>query len=470
MVGKFMRSWWGDFSKEELEKFGLLTLIFGFIIGIYWYLRPLKDAIFMAVVGKDYIPKAKIVSLIVVLPLVLIYSKLVDMFPRQRMFYVLCAIYTVIALGFAYCFYNPTIGLANTVASSDRWLGWAWYVFVESFGTLIVALFWAFTGDTTSPETAAKGYPMIAFGGQVGNIFGPLLVNWILGYFAHVEMVGEGELSASAASQHAAVMTGVIILAAVIFQVISLLVYYFMSIIPKTQLVGYQAKSKAHSTKEPGFLEGLKIFVSSPYLLGVFCIITFYEVIITILDFNFKTFVGEAYPGHIATGKYLANYGTWVGIVSMLSVLVGINKIQKWMSLGASLALLPLIVAGAVLSFKTYPFLAVLFWIMVFSKAINYALNQPALKQLYIPISREAKYKSQAFVEMYGSRGSKAIGSGINNWRGFFVKKFGAAAGLSKFINYCTYASLAIIVVWLPITFYLGRTFKKAVDERREIC
>ena len=35
----------GDFDKEELKKFLLLGLIFGLIIGIYWTLRPMKDAI-----------------------------------------------------------------------------------------------------------------------------------------------------------------------------------------------------------------------------------------------------------------------------------------------------------------------------------------------------------------------------------------------------------------------------------------
>src|SRR5580698_6948869 len=102
MLGKFVRAWWGDFSKEELEKFAFLSLIFGFVIGVYWLLRPVKDSVFMAVVGSDYIPKAKFLSLIVVFPLVLIYSKLVDMFPRHRMFYALGTIYGILGLVFAY--------------------------------------------------------------------------------------------------------------------------------------------------------------------------------------------------------------------------------------------------------------------------------------------------------------------------------------------------------------------------------
>ena len=69
---------------------------------------------------------------------------------------------------------------------------------------------------------------------------------------------------------------------------------------------------------------------------------------------------------------------------------------------------MPFIVLAMVLSFKAYPVVHVLFWIMVVAKAINYALNGPALKTLYVPTSHDVKYKSQAWIETFGSRGSKA--------------------------------------------------------------
>ena len=47
--------------------------------------------------------------------------------------------------------------------------------------------------------------------------------------------------------------------------------------------------------------------------------------------------------------------------------------------------------------------------IMVLSKAVNYALNKPVLKQLYIPTTKETKYKAQAWIEMFGSSGSKGV-------------------------------------------------------------
>ncbi|HEX2978166.1 MAG TPA: Npt1/Npt2 family nucleotide transporter [Candidatus Babeliales bacterium] len=465
MLTKIARWWWGDFQEGELKKFGLLSLIFGLVIGVYWFLRPLKDSIFQAVVGVDYIPRAKMLSLVVVFPLVLIYSKLVDMFPRQQMFYALCTIYGVLAIVFAFLMNHSTVGLSAGARPDNLW-GWAWYVYVESFGSLIVALFWAFTADTTQPDSAERGYPVVAFGGQLGNIFGPLALYFIMHNFAHFEMTPEGELPVGAAAHSALIHSGAVAGAAIVMGLIMLLVKIFMTSIPKEQLVGYHGKGEKKHDSEPGFFEGLRLIFSSGYLLAIFAIISFYEVIVTVLDFNFKTLATAQFPVQHELTKYLAAYGSWVGVVSMLSIALGINKIQRVLGLGASLALLPILVAVAVLTFKAYPIVSVLFWIMVFSKAVNYALNQPSMKQLYIPTTKDAKYKSQAFIEMYGSRGSKALGSSVNLWRKTFIEKYGAIAGLDQFIMMCTFASLGIIAFWIPITIYLGRTFKKAVDAK----
>jgi len=467
MLSRIAKAWWGDFSADELRKFSLLAVIFGVIIGVYWLLRPLKDSIFMSVVGENYIPKAKFLSLFVV------FSSCTYLFQTCRyvsskMFYALCTIYGLAALAFAFIMFSPVMGLSNTVASPDRWWGWVWYVFVESFGSLVVALFWAFAADTTTPESAEKGYPLVAFGGQLGNILGPLFLGTIVQYFTHFELGPEGQLPAEAVQQSASVHAGMVGLAAVGIFAIMGLVWFFMRVVPLEQLIGYHGTNETKE-EEPGFFEGLKLIFSSPYLLGIAGIITAYEVIVTVLDFNFKTLVKLNYPEAHASTIYLSSYGTWVGIISLLSIALRINKVQQLLGLGAALASLPLLIAVVVLSFKAYPIIGVLFWIMVLSKAVNYALNQPSMKQLYIPTTREAKYKSQAFIEMYGSRGSKALGSSVNLMRKPLMDKMGSVAGLSYFIALCTYVSLGIVGFWFFIALYLGRTYRTAIEKKQVV-
>ncbi|GAG79143.1 unnamed protein product, partial [marine sediment metagenome] len=63
--------------------------------------------------------------------------------------------------------------------------------------------------------------------------------------------------------------------------------------------------------------------------------------------------------------------------MSMVCAMLGVSRIQKFLGVGKSLALLPIVIGIAVFTFKMYPIITVLFWLMVLSKAINYALNKP---------------------------------------------------------------------------------------------
>ena len=132
--------------------------------------------------------------------------------------------------------------------------------------------------------------------------------------------------------------------------------------------------------------------------------------------------------------------------------------------------LMPFIIAAAVLTFYYYPVISILFWIMVGAKAFNYALNGPAMKQLYIPTSKDVKYKAQSWIETFGSRGSKATGSGISNLKDPFMQYFGAGAGLALHIALSTYFSMGLLVMWFFIALYLGNTYNKAVKNNEIVC
>ena len=453
MLKQLASTLWGNFeSKEELKKFGILALIFCGIIAIYWALRPMKDSIFNAMVGMEWQPYAKGLSLFIIFPIVILYSKLVDTFPRHKVFYFLTGLYGVIALIMFFCFSDSSMGLANTVKSPYRFLGWLWYIWVESFGSLMVALFWAIVTDITSPESAKRGFPFVALFGQIGNMVGPYFLNAKrLGFSSSAPVVG--------------------ILGCLLF-FIGFLFWVFMHVTPAAQLKGYRAEGESEESEtEPGFFEGLKLLLTRGYLLGIFLIITIYEVIVTILDFHFKMSVSTAFVNEVDVNSYLASYATMTGLISTLCVLFGINSIQRILGMKTSLLILPVLTAGAVVLIKFNPMSLVIgFWIMVFSKAVNYALNQPTLKQLYIPTSKDTKYKAQAWIEMFGGRFSKGSGSFINTWRKPLVAHHGAIDGVARFLTFSSMISFGLIGLWFFVAIYVAKTYDKAIKEKRIVC
>ena len=449
----------GDFETEEFKKFLKMGLIFALIIGVYWTLRPLKDAIFIQLVGKLQLPYAKTVSVIALLPLVMFYTKLLEKTSRERMLIILPTFFglSVLVFSIAMLFMQASetqIAARSTFAMvMTRGLGYFWYLFVESFGSLVVALFWAFAADTTEPTSAKRGFPLVVAIGQIGGIILPYNIGSL------PDRIG---LKTDALSM---AILGVLILC------IIPLIRYFLKSTPKELMRAFHGENqkKEEKEQEPGFLEGLKLLLKHRYLLGIFAVNFIYEVVVTIFDFNFKIAAGSEYSG-VALSRYLSLYGSSVNIVSLLCLLLGISNITRYLGVGVALALMPIIVGVALLGFLSLDSLTFLFGLMVGSKAINYALNGPALKQLYIPTTPDVKFKAQAWIETFGSRTSKQSGSVFNMALAPLQKSFGAAAGKAHYLMLSGAICFPLLAFWLVVAIFLGRAFRRAIKEKNVIC
>jgi AAA family ATP:ADP antiporter len=449
----------GNFETEEFKKFLKMGVIFAIIIGVYWTLRPLKDAVFIQLVSNLQLPFAKTASVIALLPLVMFYTKLLENHAKEKMFVILPVFYGVVTLGFSFaCLFLQAP--SEVIASRSlvfflitKITGYLWYIFVESFGSLVVALFWAFAADTTQTEQAKRGFPLVVAIGQIGGIIFPYSIGGLPDRL-----------------HHQTDFLSIVILGCLILLLIPL-VKSFIRSTPKHLMQAFVGKNEkeVESTQEMGFFEGLKLLLKYRYLLGIFAVNFIYEVIVTIFDFNFKLSASDVYSG-VALSRYLSVYGSSVNIVSLSCLLLGISNITRFLGVKTALMLMPIIVSGALFGFLALDSLTFLFALMVGSKAINYALNGPALKQLYIPTTQDVKFKAQAWIETFGSRLSKQTGSMFNMSLSPLKSAFGALAGKSYYLMLSGFICFPLLVFWLIIAMYLGNTFKKAIDEKNVVC
>ena len=458
---KLMRPIFGEFEKEEFKKFLRMGAIFACMIATYCTLSPLKNGLFCTFIGPHQIPWVKTISLILFAPLIMLYTKLLDIFKREKLFYFLSAIYIVTALLFA-IYYLAATGKALTtdldsISALSYWetllMNYGFYIWVESYGALLIALFWAIATDITSPESAKKGFSFVVALGQVGGIFGPFLIAGL------PHMLGHETSSLS-----------IVIVAGLIF-ISTYLLKNFFKTTPPHLLASYHGANESTKEKEqkPGFLEGFRLLVSNPYLIGIFAVVAFPEIITTIIDLHFNATAAEQYTGTALT-HYNGLYASSVNLITLLFLLGGAGKITTLFGLGVSLFLMPIIYGLAVLGFISLTSLNFLFVLMVGSKAANYALNGPAIKQLYIPTTHDVRFKSQAWIEIFGFRGSKGIGSGFGMLLSPLQKQLGQVAGRAQHAVYASYFSCALIFVWFFIAIFLGRKHRKALAEKNVVC
>jgi ATP:ADP antiporter, AAA family len=447
MANKIVRALWGDLKGDELKKFILLAAGFFFLVGSYWPLKTLKDSIFVNFVGPEYQPIAKYFSLALFFPLVLIYSRLVDIFTKEKMVYLLLAFYGLLGFVFVYFFYHPTIGLSNLSMGPGRLLGWLFFLYVESYISLIISLFWSYVNDITSPESAKKGYGLIIFGTQLGG-FSFILLGSII----------------SSDTQSYATRSPIIALFSIcMFFMIGLITFLLNKNTKKEGRgnysdINYKKNSPPKKQEYPSgsFFGGLRVFMTSPYVAGIFFIMFFHELISTVMYYQMILMVKTTYidPGKV--NKFLFDYALAVQGIACLFGLLGTSFFQRRFGIRFCIVAYPILLGISILFYLFYPMLGSIFYVMLIAKAINYAFNQPAKEILYIPTSRDIKYKSKAWVDMFGLRFAKSAGSTINLFAG-------------KIVNITGGIVISLIIIWVFMANAIGNIFKRATVENKII-
>jgi len=417
---------WKDLSIEDFKKFGMLSLTLLFIVGIYWLMKPLKESIFVKVVGRFYLPYVKIASFGFIIPLVLGYSKLVDMFEKQKLFYVICACYSIIFFLAAFALAHPTIGLANTHPSPTRIIGWIIYLFIESFASLLVALFWSFVISNTDTKSAKHGYALIISGAQIGTILGPFI--------------------ATKAPELGIVFLTFLVSAAIL--IIPVLVKIFILVYPCA------AETHIPEKQKTGPLEGLKLLLSKRYLLGILGVATLFEIIATIVEYQMIFLADSTYPVAEQVTQFMGYFGLATNSLALSFALIGTSFLIRKFGLTFCLVAYPTIVGIVMIKVWALPSLWIFFVAAVIIKGLSYALNIPCKEIMYIPTSKNIKFKTKSWIDMFGSRSAKALGSVVNT---FFTN-------IQSMLFFAPLISLGIIGFWISVALYVGKTNKHLTD------
>lgn len=464
MMSGVISYFYPDLKKDEIKRFGLLAAIFFFIIGAYWLLRLIKQTIFLTVAfpeclgwqpqqGCLFQPTAKFWSPFVVLVMVLVYSKLVDLVKKHQLFYIICSFYAAL---FATCagflFVKDMYGAHVIGKYTLALMGWLSYFTIESFGSLVVALFWSFTNSITDSDSAKRGFPLIVVVAQIAAV------------------LGSGALFFAGSTG----LWPVLLLASLLVAAVIPLVHYFVKHIPHNQMVGNVAAAATEKKKEgfiEGFVSGLTLLFSRPYLLGVLIISTFYEAIAQIVEYQMNRYalMLPIYKNsETAFAQFQSTYGMGINIVSFFIALLGTSYIIKRFGVRISLLIYPVIFACVLLGFYTYFKMglspAALLWsafaAMIVIKGVGYAVNNPTKEMMYIPTSKDAKFKSKGWIDTFGSRFAKAGGARVTD---------AYKTNLADLMTYGTFIGFGLIGFWIMAALAVGYKNKQLVDNKQII-
>jgi AAA family ATP:ADP antiporter len=225
----------------------------------------------------------------------------------------------------------------------------------------------------------------------------------------------------------------------------------------------YQVEKERKKTGESktGLFAGLNMFIKYPYILGIFCMVFFYEVVNTVLNYQ-KVGIAQANSSSVSDiSSFLFQIIFWTHLIGFLISLLGTKTLLD--KLGERLCLLLIPVATGLLLFyfmfnyTQFGMLAVL----IIIRAINYGFSYPVRESLYIPTVKEIKFKSKSWIDAFGSKFAKSAGSNFN----IFTEYLGQAL---IFDAYCIFFA-GIVGIWVVAAFLLGKRFDQAVANNEVI-
>ena len=446
-----VESVWGVKKEFRLKVFFLATSFFMLMVcQAIW--RPLKNAVFLTMVGVKQIPTAKMLLIFPVIILIIIYSKLVDWLRRHHLFYWFTITFALIGFVMCYFLIHPVYGIANTTKSAYRLFGWIFYFYMESFGAFMSAVFWSFANSVNKPKDAKNYYSIFVTGSKLGG------------------MLGAGTLYYIAACTN---LTSLVLvpscLAAGCFALLGAAtsIFMLMKFVPGYLMHGYEAayqyekKKKKEKTSiwksiKQAF-DGILSIFKNPYVFGIFAIIMSYETIIVIIDYLVSVLAAKNNPTAGGLISFFSLYMLLMHSLGLLIALFGTAPIQRFLGVRISLFVNPLVCIIALPIIFFFPNINVLFYSLIILRAFNYGLNHPTREALFIPTTKAIKFKAKAWTDAFGSRISKASGSFMNKYL------------LMGFVRQSSLFCLAVSFLWLPVAYLLGKKYFKAISNNEVI-
>lgn len=422
-------------------KLVLSCINFCAIIFAYSIIKAVKDSIFLSMVGSDYQPYAKQIviatSIFLFMP---IYSKLIATVQRKNISITFLLFYacfcTLLCLGVI----HPTIGLANVVRSPWRILGWLSYVIFEFFNVAVLGTFWGLLNSISTPESSKNQYGILAIASRSAGITASIFGLFVSHYFSK---------SIS--------FPLLLITSAIMLCVSALCVKLLFQLCPEKYLTGY---STTHTDKKKkpsmGFISGLKTFVKTPYVLGIFILVCAIEIISTIMDYKMQCAID-------CSSSFLANsilfkffiYTLSFQILGLFLAIFATTNLPKKIGIRSSLLITPLATLLCVFVGFGADGLLTAMLIQIAIRGFNYGFYEPVREMLFVPTSTEIQFSVKGWIDTFGKTASKAFGGMINiaatylylTTRNYFL--FGVA-GL-------------ICILWLTSAFLVGTKYQSTI-------
>jgi AAA family ATP:ADP antiporter len=421
----------------------LLALNVFLLLAAYYTVRPIRSALLLPVkillpggvtlAGPEIQSYAGAILAALFLVIVPLYGVLASKVNRIRLINSVTMFFVVTLIAF---FFISEAGIYPTV------LAVTFFLWVGVFNLMIIAQFWSLANDIYTPDQGKRLFAIVGFGGSVGAIAGALVSTSMITRLGVLPMMLVG--------------AAVLLVALGLANVINL----------REGRSPRHSKDSAASDKPLGTEGGFRLVLSQRYLLLIGLLTMTVNIVSTNGNYILSETLARMARAAVAggggqtegefIGAFMAGLDFWQNVLSMLIQFFLVSRIFKYLGVGGSLFVMPII---ALCNYSLFAFLPVLSLIRVgkiAENATDYSLQSTVRRALFLPTSREAKYKALQAVETFFWRTGDML-SGVTTlvvvqWLALSVRGF-------AFVN------IVLVGMWLVLAVRLARENRRLTTQ-----
>ena len=412
----------------------ILTLNVFVLLAIYYIIKPVREALILTGGGAEIKAYASAGQGLLLLGAVQVYAALASRLSRRRLI-------NSVTLFFAAC-----LVVFYLLAQLQIAVGVIFYLWVGIFNLMVIAQFWSFANDIYTVESGKRLFPIVAFGASSGAVLGSAISYPLIGPLGVYQLLLVASLGLA----------------------LSLLLTNYVD--ARTRRSGADETGIATVQEEEPIGKGgaFRLVLRNRYLLLIALLIMLLNWVNTTGEYILGRTVAQAAVEAVAAdptgalaekefiGKFYASFFTVVNLLGLLIQLFLVSRIIRYLGVRIALLILPFIALGGYTILAFFPILAVVRWAKTAENATDYSLQNTIRQVLFLPTTREQKYKAKQAIDTFFVRAGDVLSAGLVfagvNWLLFKTQHFAMV-------------NLGLVVVWIMLAVLIARENRKLTAE-----
>jgi AAA family ATP:ADP antiporter len=410
----------------------MMLNIFVLLVGYYIFktvreplilISPLPDWIPSGAVQKSYAAAAQALTLMAFIPA---YSWLSSRVDRVKLIFTVTLFFLV----------NIELFYLGSLVRLP-YLSVIFYVWVGIFSLATIAQFWSYGNDIYRQEAGERLFPVIAIGMTGGAVVGSKLAEML--FEAGVGAYSMFHITAGIMAVH-------------------LFLYWVIN--RRVTRRSEQARPGAALARGGGF----SLVLRSHYLRLLALLIVLLNLVNTtgnyiidsLLVERAKNVASDPSAQEAFIGAFYGSYYFWVNVFTVLIQAFLVSRIVKYLGVAGVVLALPLVALGGYGLIAAGAGLAMIRGVKIAENATDYSVMNTARQMVWLPTSREEKYKAKQAVDTFFVRFGDVLSAVLvfagTGWVSFGVRGFASA-------------NIVLTVAWLGIAYLLLREYRRLSAE-----